>query len=135
MEKEEEKEEEVLKEEKNNILNQKEKEENKLMDSGYKSEGEEEYTMKKMINATKKRNQSEDIKIDYPGLSNMKQKYDELEQKYRKLEEIIFDLLSKLKCTGERPKTSTNIKIKPIQKVSSMNFPSSNKNKTKYIIH
>ena len=34
-----------------------------------------------MINATKKRNQSEDIKIDYPGLSNMKQKYDELEQK------------------------------------------------------
>ena len=32
--------------------------------------------MKKMVNGVKKRNQSEDIKIDYPGLSNMKQKYD-----------------------------------------------------------
>ena len=38
---------------------------------------------------------------------------------------------SNANITGERPKTSTNIKIKPIQKVSSMNFPSSNKNKTK----
>ena len=54
-----------------------------MMDSEYKSEGEEEYTMKKMVNATKKRNQSEDIKIDYPGLSNMKQRYDELDEKYR----------------------------------------------------
>ena len=37
---------------------------------------------------------------------------------------------SNANITGERPKTSTNIKIKPIQKVSSMNFPSSINNKT-----
>ena len=59
------------------------KDNNKLLRSEYKSEGgievsregneEEEYTMKKMVNGAKKRNQSEDIKIDYPGLSNMKQ--------------------------------------------------------------
>ena len=72
-----------------------------MMDSEYKSEGEEEYTMKKMVKATKKRNQSEDIKIDYPGLSNMKQQYEELEQKYRKLEQCLFDLLTKLKCNEE----------------------------------
>ena len=84
-------------------------EENKMMDSEYKSEGEEEYTIKKMINATKKRNQSEDIKIDYPGLSNMKQKYDELEQKFRKLEEYIIDLLSKLKCNEEIKSIIINI--------------------------
>ena len=91
-----------LEEENNDIMKSKEKEENKLMDSEYKSEGgEEEYTIKKMIKATKKRNQSEDIKIDYPGLSNMKQKYEELEEKYRKLEECLYDLLTKLKCTEE----------------------------------
>ena len=78
-----------------------EEEKNKINNSEYKSEGEEEYTMKKMVNATKKRNQSEDIKIDYPGLSDMKQKYDELELKYRKLEQIILNLLTKLKCNEE----------------------------------
>ena len=88
-----------LEEENNNIKQQ--KEENKMMDSEYKSEGEEEYTMKKMVNAIKKRNQSEDIKIDYPGLNDVKQKYDELEPKFRKLEENILSLLSKFKCNEE----------------------------------
>ena len=88
--------------EEENINIKKQKDENKMMDSEYKSEGEEEeYTIKKMVNATKKRNQSEDIKIDYPGLSDMKQKYDELEQKFRKLEQNILNLLSKFKCNEE----------------------------------
>ena len=49
---------------------------------------DEEYNIKRMINETKKRNQSEDLKIDYPGLSNIKQKYDELEEKFRNLEAV-----------------------------------------------
>ena len=71
---------------------------NKLLISEYKSEGgvditggdydDEEYNIKRMINETKKRNQSEDLKIDYPGLSNIKQKYDELEEKFRNLEAV-----------------------------------------------
>ena len=80
--------------EEENINIKKQKDENKMMDSEYKSEGEEEYTMKKMVKASKKRNQSEDIKIDYPGLSNMKQQYEELEQ-------CLFELLTKLKCNEE----------------------------------
>ena len=92
----------ILEEENKNIIKQKE-------DSEYKSEGEEEYTMKKMVNATKKRNQSEDIKIDYPGLSNMKQRYDELDQKYRTLEENIIDLLSSFKCNEENKNAVINI--------------------------
>ena len=92
----------ALEEENKNMIKQKE-------DSEYKSEGEEEYTMKKMVNATKKRNQSEDIKIDYPGLSNMKQRYDELDEKYRKLEENIIDLLSSFKCNEENKKVVINI--------------------------
>ena len=96
----------ILEEENKNL-----KDNNKLLRSEYKSEGgidilpegneEEEYTMKKMVNAAKKRNQSEDIKIDYPGLSNIKQKYDELETKFRKLEEAVLNLLNNLKCTSE----------------------------------
>ena len=84
---------------------------NKLLNSDYKSEGgvdiaedeneDEEYNIKKMATEAKKRNQSEDIKIDYPGFSNIKQKYDELEKKYRNLEEAVLNLLHNLKCTSE----------------------------------
>jgi chromosome segregation ATPase len=84
---------------------------NKLLNSEYKSEGgvditedeneDEEYNIKKMATEAKKRNQSEDIKIDYPGFSNIKQKYDELEKKYRNLEEAVLNLLHNLKCTSE----------------------------------
>ena len=90
--------------------NKKMKENNKLLRSDYKSEGriefekddfEEEYTMKKMVNETKKKNQSDDIKIDYPGLSNIKQKYDELEENFRKLEEAVINLLNNLKCSSD----------------------------------
>ena len=86
------------------------KDNNKLIRSDYKSEGgmekeegneEEEYTMKKMINEAKKKNQSEDIKIDYPGLNNLKQKYDELEVRFRNLEEAVINLLNNLKCTND----------------------------------
>ena len=85
------------------------KENNKLIRSEYKSEGgmdregceEEEYTMKKMINEAKKKNRSEDIKIDYPGLNNLRQKYDELEERFRNLEEAVINLLNNLKCTKE----------------------------------
>ena len=88
------------------------KENNKLLRSDYKSEGgmdrdierddfEEEYTMKKMVKAAKIKNQSEDIKIDYPGLSNIRQKYDELEERFRNLEEAVINLLNNLKCTSE----------------------------------
>ena len=87
------------------------KDNNKLLRSEYKSEGgievsregneEEEYTMKKMVNGAKKRNQSEDIKIDYPGLSNMKQKYEELEKKFRNLEQAVINLLNNIKCNNK----------------------------------
>ena len=86
------------------------KDNNKLLRSDYKSEGgmdrdgendEEEYTMKKMIKEAKKKNQSDDIKIDYPGLNNLKQKYDELEERFRNLEEVVINLLNNLKCTKE----------------------------------
>ena len=87
------------------------KDNNKLLHSEYKSEGgieisregneEEEYTMKKMVKGAKKRNQSEDIKIDYPGLSDMKQKYEELEKKFRNLEQAVINLLNNIKCNSE----------------------------------
>ena len=88
------------------------KDNNKLLRSDYKSEGgmdrdierddfEEEYTMKKMVKAAKIKNQCEDIKIDYPGLSNIRQKYDELEERFRNLEEAVINLLNNLKCTSE----------------------------------
>ena len=91
--------------------NKKLKDNNKLIRSEYKSEGgieiakdvdeEEEYTIKKMVITSKLRNQSEDIKIDYPGLSNLKQKYEELEEKFRNLEEAVINLLNNLKSTSE----------------------------------
>ena len=54
-----------------------------------------------MVNGAKKRNQSEDIKIDYPGLSNMKQKYEELEKKFRNLEQAVINLLNNIKCNNK----------------------------------
>ena len=41
------------------------------------------------------------IKIDYPGLSNMKQKYEELEKKFRNLEQAVINLLNNIKCNNK----------------------------------
>ena len=71
--------------------------ENKLMNSGYKSEGgEEEYSIKQMVKESKKRNQSDDIKIDYPGLSNIKEKYEDIKGKFNNLQKAVVKLIKNL---------------------------------------
>ena len=52
-------------------------------------------------NNFQQRNHSDDINIDYPGLNNLKQKYDELEERFRHLEEVVINLLNNIKCTDD----------------------------------
>ena len=77
-----------------------------ILNSGYKTDEqnmsgyEEEFDLRKMATGARDKNRSEDIKIDYPGLQNYKEKLNELQFKFNNLKEQIKILLSKIKCTN-----------------------------------
>ena len=78
--------------------------------SGFRSEDnnysyyEEEFDLKKMIIRARDKNRSEDINIDYPGIQGIKDKYKELLQNMKMLEEQFKILINNINC---------NNKIKP----------------------
>ena len=62
---------------------------------------DEEFDVKKMMKKSKNKNMSDDIHIDYPGINDIKEKYNQLEEKYRKVEKNIINLLIKIKCSSD----------------------------------
>ena len=65
---------------------------------------EEEYDIKKMANGARKKNRSEDINIDYPGIQGIKDKYNDLLHTMNMLQEQVKILICNINC---------NSKIKP----------------------
>ena len=57
---------------------------------------EEEYDANYLANNAKKKNNSEDLKIDFPGLNDINEKYEELKIKIKEIKEIFNDILSKI---------------------------------------
>ena len=70
--------------------------------SGYRTEDvnisnyEEEFDLRKMANGARDKNRSEDINIDYPGISGVKEKLKELEFRYNNLVEQVKILIGNI---------------------------------------
>ena len=62
-----------------------------------------------MAERTKDKIRSQDINIDYPGIQNYKEKLKEYQSRYKKLEEQIKILLSKVKITNNIKQTFVRI--------------------------
>ena len=99
-----------LKKKNKELLFQLEEKEVKSAFSGYKTEDvnrsnfEEEFDLKKMVNGARDKNRSEDINIDYPGIQGIKEKYNELEFRFNNLVEQVKNLIGNI---------SVSQKIKP----------------------
>ena len=61
---------------------------------------EEEYDVNYLANTAKKKNNSEDMKIDFPGLSDVNEKYEELKNKMIEIKEIFKDIKSKVETNN-----------------------------------
>ena len=78
--------------------------------SGYRTEDvnisnyEEEFDLRKMANGARDKNRSEDINIDYPGITGIKEKFKELEFRYKNLVEQVKILIGNI---------TFNQKVKP----------------------
>ena len=78
--------------------------------SGYRTEDvnisnyEEEFDLRKMANGAREKNRSEDINIDYPGMTGIKERLKELEFRYKNLVEQVKILIGNI---------TFNQKIKP----------------------
>ena len=99
-----------LKNKNKELLFQLEEKEIKSALSGYRTEDvnisnyEEEFDLRKMANGARDKNRSEDINIDYPGITGIKEKFKELEFRYKNLVEQVKILIGNI---------TFNQKIKP----------------------
>ena len=59
---------------------------------------EEEYDVSDLANNAKEKNNSEDMKIDYPGLNDINNKYEELKAKMEELKELFKYFISYTSC-------------------------------------
>ena len=66
-------------------------------DNSDDSDFEEEFDNNYLANTAKKRNNSEDRRIDYQGLNNINEKYEELKKKILEIKEIFKYIISKIK--------------------------------------
>ena len=66
-------------------------------DNSDDSDFEEEFDNNYLANTAKKRNNSEDRRIDYQGLNNVNEKYEELKKKILEIKEIFKYIISKIK--------------------------------------
>ena len=89
---------------------------NKVLSQSVNSEDseEEEYDANYLANTAKKKNNSEDLKIDFPGLSDINEKYEELKNKINEIKEIFKDIISKIEL-----ELSPDMKLK-INRVSDL---------------
>ena len=60
------------------------------------SDEEEEFDVNYLANTAKRKNNSEDMKIDYPGLNNINEKYEELKKKIIEIKETFNYIISKI---------------------------------------
>ena len=60
------------------------------------SDEEEEFDVNYLANTAKRKNNSEDMKIDYPGLNNINEKYEELKNKIIEIKETFNYIISKI---------------------------------------
>ena len=99
-----------LKNKNKELLFQLEEKEVKSALSGYRTEDvnisnyEEEFDLRKMANGARDKNRSEDINIDYPGITGIKEKFKELEFRYKNLVEQVKILIGNI---------TFNQKVKP----------------------
>lgn len=59
---------------------------------------EEEYNRKDLADIANNLNNSEDMKIDYPGLNNIKNEYEELKKKFEELKDLVKYIISHAQC-------------------------------------
>ena len=57
---------------------------------------EEEIDMMQLKEGLRRKNRSEDFKIDYPGYNEYQKKYEEIEDKFNKLKELVIPLLKEI---------------------------------------
>ena len=69
-----------------------------LTQSNNNSNFEEEYNDFDLANNANEKNNSEDMKIDYPGLNDINNKYEELKAKMEELKEIFKYIISRVQC-------------------------------------
>ena len=99
-----------LKNKNKELLFQLEEKEVKSALSGFRTEDvnisnyEEEFDLRKMANGARDKNRSEDINIDYPGITGIKEKFRELEFRYKNLVEQVKILIGNI---------TFNQKVKP----------------------
>ena len=69
---------------------------------------EEEYGLDYLENKVKKKNNSEDLKIDHPGLSDIKDKYEKLKDIIKEIKEIFNDIKLKVQIDESEVKSKIN---------------------------
>jgi hypothetical protein len=61
-----------------------------------------------LANTAKKKNNSEDMKIDFPGLSDINEKYEDLKNKIKEIKEIFNLIISKIQINEPDIKSEIN---------------------------
>ena len=69
---------------------------------------EEEFDVNYLANTAKKKNNSEDMKIDFPGLSDINEKYEDLKNKIKEIKEIFNLIISKIQINEPDIKSEIN---------------------------
>jgi hypothetical protein len=72
------------------------------------SDEEEEFDVNYLANTAKRKNNSEDMKIDFPGLNNINEKYEELKNKIIEIKEIFNYIKSKIQLNEPNIKPKIN---------------------------
>ena len=70
---------------------------------------EEEIDMIQLKEGVKRKNRSEDLKIDFPGYNEYQKKYEEMKDKFNKLKEQIISLLKENLRNNDKIATKNNV--------------------------
>lgn len=68
---------------------------------------EEEYNIKDLAKIANNLNNSEDMRIDYPGLNNIKNEFEELKKKFEELKELVKYIIPHTECNDPDVKQKT----------------------------